>query len=60
MNRRWVPILPGLRSHYTPQSISDQGADPGTLDFCPRGVGVVEIWKDVCTGDVFQSSPGAA
>ena len=33
---------------------------PGELDFRPRGVGVVEIWKDVRTGDGEQSSAGAA
>ena len=36
------------------------GVDPGELGFCPRGVGVVEIWKDVCNGNGAQSSPGAA
>ena len=36
------------------------GVDPGELDFRPRGVGVVDISKDVCTGDGSQSSSGAA
>ena len=26
------------------------GVDPIKLGFCPRGVGVVDIWKDVWTG----------
>ena len=34
--------------------------DPGELDFRRRVVAVVEIWKDVCTGDGAQFSPGAA
>ena len=57
-NRRWRPILPGLPSLYAPQPISDRpsglgfrtvrgGADTGELDFRPRGVGFVEIWRGV-------------
>ena len=37
-----------------------RGVDAGELDFRPRVVEVVEIWKKVCTGDGAQSSPGAA
>ena len=36
------------------------GIDPGEIDFRPRVVAVVDIGKDVCTGDGDQSSPGAA
>ena len=50
------PILPGLRSLYAPQPISDWpvklgfptvqgGVDPGEIDFRPRDVGIVEMWK---------------
>ena len=28
-----------------------RGVYPGELDYLPRVVGVVEIWKDSCTGD---------
>ena len=34
--------------------------DPGNLRFRPRVVGVVQIWKDFCSGDGKSSSPGAA
>ena len=57
LNRGWGTIIPGLPSLYAPQPISDRpwdwgshilrgGVDPGELDIRPRGVGVVEIWKN--------------
>ena len=36
------------------------GIDPGVLSLHPRVVGVVEIWKDVRTGDGNSSSSAAA
>ena len=56
--KRRGPILPGLCSFYAPsQSAIGKwdwgfhtvrgGVGPEELDFRPRVVGVVEIWKDV-------------
>ena len=36
------------------------GINPGDLRFRPRAIGVVEVWKDFCSGDETLSSPGAA
>ena len=62
------PSLPGLCSLYAPQPRAigpwdwgfhtvRGGVDPGELDF-RTGVGVVEMWNDVCTRNGAQSSPG--
>ena len=36
------------------------GIDPGDLCFRPQVVGVVEVWRELSSGDKTLSSPGAA
>ena len=59
------------RRLHEPQEISNQpdglgfshlagGIDPGDLRFRPRVVEVVQIWKELSSGDWKLSSPGAA
>ena len=36
------------------------GMDPGDLCFRPRGVGVVEVWRDFSSGDKTLFFPGTA
>ena len=60
LSARWLYEPRAISNHQVrlgfPHTLRDS-IDPGNVRFCPRGVGVLEIWANFCSRDVLYS-PG--